>query len=70
MSKFTHSVGRRPKKKACKLLNGSERTLREHADVGYESKDFLILPGSFLSTRLRSAQIWCGSGGVHQGVSG
>src|SRR6201982_1698603 len=51
-------------------LNGSERTVREHADVGYESKVFLILPGSFLSTRLRSAQIWCGSGGVHQGVSG
>src|ERR1700746_3629546 len=53
-----------------KLLNGSERTLREHADVGYESKVFLILPGSFLSTRLRSAQIWCGSRGGHQGVSG
>ncbi len=57
-------------KKACKLLNGSERTLREHADVGYKSKVFLIPPGSFLSTRLRSAQIWRGSGGVRQRVSG
>src|ERR1700751_4346847 len=52
------------------LKKRSERMLCEHADVGYESKVFLILPGSFLSTRLRSAQIWCGSGGVHQGVSG
>jgi len=55
---------------ACRLLNGSERTLHEHADLGYESKVFLIPVGSLLSTRLRSAQIWCGSGAVRQGVSG
>ena len=48
------------KKKACKLPNGSEQTSREHADVGYESKVFLIPPGWCLSTRLRSAQTWRG----------
>jgi transposase len=53
-----------------RLLNGSERTLHEHADLGYESKVFLIPVGSLLSTRLRSAQIWCGSGAVRQGVLG
>ena len=48
------------KKKACRRLNGSEQTSREHADVGYESKVFLILPGWCFSTRLQSAQTWCG----------
>ena len=42
---------------------------REHADVGYESKACLIPPGWCLSTRLRSARTWCGSGGgLHSGV--
>jgi hypothetical protein len=37
---------------------------RWHADVGYESKVCLILPGWCLSTRLRSAPTWRGSGDV------
>jgi transposase len=58
------------KKKACKLLNGSERMWREHADVGSESKVCLIPPGWCLSTRPRSAQTWRGSGGVLRGATG
>ena len=57
-------------KKACKLLNGSERTWREHADVGSESKGCLIRPGWCLSTRPRSAQTWRGSGGVRRRATG
>ena len=58
------------KKKACKLLNGSERMWREHADVGSESKVCLIPPGWCLSTRPRSAQTWRGSGGVLRAATG
>jgi transposase len=58
------------KKKACRRPSGSEQMWREHADVGYESKVCLIPPGWCLSTRLRSAPTWRGSGGVLQGASG
>jgi transposase len=58
------------KKKACKLLNGSERMWREHADVGSESKVCLTPPGWYLSTRLQSAQTWRGSEGVLRGATG
>jgi transposase len=54
------------KKKACKLLNGSERMWRGHADVGSESKGCLIPPGWCLSTRPRLAQTWRGSGDVRR----
>ncbi len=40
-------------KKACKLPNGSERMWRARADVGFESKACLILPGWCLSTKRR-----------------
>lgn len=58
------------KKKACKLPNGSEQMWRGRADVGYESKVCLIPPGWCLSTKLRSAPTWRGSGDVPQGASG
>ena len=58
------------KKKACKLPNGSEQMWRRRADVGFESKACLILPGWCLSMRRRSAPTWCGSGGELHGASG
>jgi hypothetical protein len=46
--------------KACKPPNGSEQMSREPADVGYESKVFLIPPVWCFSTKLQSAQTWRG----------
>jgi len=68
--RFLNRHGITFKKKACKLLNGSERMWREHADVGSESKVCLIPPGWCLSTRPRSAQTWRGSGGVLRAATG
>ena len=48
------------KKKACKPRSGSERTWPVRADAGYGSKACLTPLGWYLSTRLRSAPIWCG----------
>ena len=57
------------KKKACKPRSASEPTWPGRVDAGFESKACLIPPGWYLSTRLPSAPIWCGSGGGLRAVS-
>jgi len=58
------------KKKACKPRNGSEPMWPARGDVGSASKASLIPPGWCLSTRLRPAPTWCGSGGGLRAGSG
>jgi transposase len=59
-----------PQKKACKRRNGSEQTWLARVDAGSGSKACLTPLAWCSSTRLRSAPIWCGSGGGPRGASG
>ena len=52
------------KKKPFKPKNDSEQMSPERADVGSESRACSTPLGWCLSMRLRSAPIWCGSGGA------
>ena len=64
------STRHHPQKKACKRRNGSEQTWPARADAGSGSKACLTPLDWCSSTRLRSAPIWCGSGGGLRGASG
>ena len=56
------STWRHLQKKACKPQNGSDRTSPAHGDAGSESRACLTPLGWCLSTKLRSAPTWRGSG--------
>src|SRR5262249_16072006 len=67
---FFHQAQHHLEKKLYKPRNDSERTWPARADVGCESKACLIPPGWCLSTRLRSAPTWRGSGAALHGAPG
>src|SRR5204862_7559508 len=60
LSRFFVRHGITIKKKACRRQSASAPTWLGRADAGSASKACLILPTSYLSTKLQSRPTWCG----------